>query len=347
MSQDMGYSMNAKVIKKEDIADFLDTLLKDYEVFAPVKRDRLVVFDQIHSGREAFLTFTATVMSPKEILLPQSETLFTYSSTDSAADLEVPSGREKPRLIFGIHPCDVKSLVFLDRIFNEEEYKDVYYLERRKGMVVVSMGCIKPRLTCFCTSVGGGPFSTEGSDLQLVDIGDEYVVQVLSDKGEKLLGKARLEDAGEDKVSLMRRVAEDAEASMAPKLNIDGLKEKLDKMFDDPIWDVLTEKCLSCGVCTYLCPTCYCFDIVDEARVSGGERIRLWDSCQFPLFTLQASGENPRPTSKERYRQRIMHKFSYLIDNCGRIGCVGCGRCVTECPVNLDIRQIITAISNR
>jgi len=337
--------MSAKIIGKDDIADLLDTLIKEYEVFAPVKRDNLVVFDRIHSGSEAFLNYTTSMKSPKEILLPQSETLFTYSSTDNAARVEVPSGEERPRLLFGIHPCDARALLFLDRIFNEEEYRDVYYLSRRDAMVVVTLGCIKPKATCFCTSVGGGPFSTEGSDLLLIDMGEEYVVQVVSDKGKGLLENRQFEDAGEDELSLMRKVTEDAEASMAPKLKIDMLKEKLDKMFDDPLWDLLTEKCLSCGVCTYLCPTCYCFDIVDETEDSGGERLRIWDSCQFPLFTLQASGENPRPTSKERYRQRIMHKFSYLVDSTGQIGCVGCGRCVTECPVNLDIRQVLTAIS--
>jgi len=339
--------MKAKTIRKEDIADFLDNLLKEYEVFAPVKRDDLVVFDRIHSGSEAFLNYTNSIRPPKEILYPQSETLFTYSSTDNAASVEVPPGEERPRLVFGIRPCDARSFLFLDRIFNEEEYKDVYYLDRRDAMVVVGLACIKPRATCFCTSVGGGPFSIEGSDLLLIDIGDDYVIQIVSDKGERLLENRQLEDAGEDKLSLMKKVMEDAEASMAPKLKIDALKEKLDRMFDDPIWDLLTEKCLSCGVCTYLCPTCYCFDIVDETVDSGGKRLRIWDSCQFPLFTLQASGENPRATNKERYRQRIMHKFSYLIDNNGQIGCVGCGRCVTECPVNLDIRQVLTAISNR
>lgn len=339
--------MNAKAIRKKDISDFLDNLLKEYEVFGPVKRDDLIIFDRIHLGSEAFLNYTNSIKSPKEILFPQSETLFTFSSADDAASIKVPLSKNRPRLIFGIHPCDARSFLFLDRVFNEEEYKDIYYLNRREAVVVVTLGCTKPKTTCFCTSVGGGPFSIEGSDLLLIDIGDEYIVQIINDKGGGLLEKGQFEDTGEDKLSSMRKVIRDAEVSMAPKLKIDGLKEKLDKMFDDSIWDLLAEKCLSCGVCTYLCPTCYCFDIVDEARDSKGERLRIWDSCQFPLFTLQASGVNPRPTTKERYRQRIMHKFSYLIDNNGQIGCLGCGRCVIECPVNLDIRQVLTSISNK
>ena len=134
---------------------------------------------------------------------------------------------------------------------------------------------------------------------------------------------------------------------MGPGIEIDGLKEKLDRSFENPIWQELTEKCLGCGVCTYLCPTCHCFDIVDETHASTGQRMRTWDSCQFPQFTLQASGVNPRATVKERFRQRVMHKFSYMIESYEQIGCVGCGRCVTECPVNLDIRHVVNSISKQ
>ena len=236
------------------------------------------------------------------------------------------------------------SFTLLDKVFGGD-FKDPYYLNRRANTVVVSRGCTTPRASCFCTSVGGGPFSTEGSDLLLTDIGDEYVVQIVSDKGAKLLDKKGFEDAGKKNLDLAAGVIKAAEASMGPGVETEGLKEKLDSIFDDPVWQQLTEKCLGCGICTYLCPTCHCFDIVDETVGSGGERIRLWDSCQFPLFTLQASGVNPRPTGKERFRQRMMHKFSYLIDSCGQVGCVGCGRCITECPVNLDIRQVLNSIA--
>ena len=123
-----------------------------------------------------------------------------------------------------------------------------------------------------------------------------------------------------------------------------ALKKSLDNLFEDPLWNKLAEKCLGCGICTYLCPACHCFDILDEEAGPDGKRIRIWDSCQFPLFTLQTSGFNPRPKVKERFRQRIMHKFSYLVDEHGVFGCSGCGRCVTACPVNLDIRQALNDI---
>jgi len=121
----------------------------------------------------------------------------------------------------------------------------------------------------------------------------------------------------------------------------EGLKENLDEMYDDPFWDELHLRCLGCGVCTYLCPTCHCFDIVDEGNGAAGQRLRNWDTCQFALFTHHTSGHNPRPTGRERMRQRVMHKFNYFVSNFGDIACVGCGRCVRECPVNLDIRAVI------
>ncbi|MDD5590708.1 MAG: 4Fe-4S dicluster domain-containing protein [Dehalococcoidales bacterium] len=339
--------MKTKIIRKQDMTGLLNNLIQEYEVFAPVKRDDLVIFDRIGSDKDVSLEYTNSIKPPKEILFPQSETLFTCGSIGDAASIEVPVSEERPRLLFGIRPCDARSFLLLDKVFNEENHRDVYYLSRRNDMMVIAIGCIKPRATCFCTSVGGGPFSSQGSDLLLVDIGDDYIIQVITDKGSRLVEKVGVADAGENKLALMKMVIQEAELSMSPQIKTDGLKEKLDSAFDDPIWGSLTEKCLSCGICTYLCPSCYCFDIIDEVTDSKGERIRIWDSCQFPLFTLQASGSNPRPTNKERHRQRVMHKFSYCVDNYGQVSCVGCGRCVIECPVNLDIRQVLTTISNR
>jgi sulfhydrogenase subunit beta (sulfur reductase) len=339
--------MKDKILKKKDIANFLDDILKEYEVFAPLKKENIVVFDRIHSGKEAFLDYTNSKTPPKEILFPQAETLFTYSSAENPSNIETPPHMEKPLLLFGARPCDAKNFLLLDKVFDGEKYKDMYYLERRAALTVLGMGCTQAGSTCFCTSVGGGPFSLDGSDLLLIDIGEEYVIQVISGQGSRLLERKDLEDSDEEKRSLMTEVLRDAEASTGSKVETGGLEKKLDSMYDDPVWGMLSEKCISCGICTYLCPTCHCFDIVDEGGDSNGKRMRIWDSCQFPLFTLQASGDNPRPTNKERLRQRFMHKFKYFVDNYGQTGCVGCGRCINECPVNIDIRQVLTTLSNR
>lgn len=207
-----------------------------------------------------------------------------------------------------------------------------------------------PYPACFCLAMGGGPCSQEGSDLFFLDLGDRYLVEAASEKGRALLGDKSFESADEESIGTGEKIRKEAESLMNPAhpwegMAAEGLEKRMEASFNDPLWNDLTESCLSCGICTYLCPTCHCFDMCDEAYGPSGERIRIWDSCQFPLFTRQASGFNPRPSARERFRQRMMHKFSYLPLNVNMRGCVGCGRCVTECPVNLDIREILARIS--
>ncbi|MFQ6053921.1 MAG: 4Fe-4S dicluster domain-containing protein, partial [Candidatus Bathyarchaeia archaeon] len=210
----------------------------------------------------------------------------------------------------------------------------------------VGLACNHPRRTCFCTSLGGSPFGRTGMDLLLVDLGDRYLMEILTEKGGKLVeGPLRLRDAGDDDLREAERLSEEAERAMGAEIPVEGLRERLDGMFDDPLWDRIHQRCVGCGVCTYLCPTCWCFDILDEETPAGVRRVRVWDTCQFPLFTRQASGFNPRPSGKERMRQRIMHKFNYFKKDFGEFACVGCGRCVRECPVNLDIREVIEAVT--
>jgi ferredoxin len=153
----------------------------------------------------------------------------------------------------------------------------------------------------------------------------------------ELAARDDLTKAGEQEQELLK--------NMPPILDAEGAADKLSSSFDDPAWQSLHEKCLGCATCAFVCPTCHCFDIQDENKCGKGRRVRLWDSCQLCLFTLHTSGHNPRPSGKERLRQRVMHKFNYFKTNNGQIACVGCGRCIRECPVNMDIRQIISAYS--
>jgi ferredoxin len=185
-------------------------------------------------------------------------------------------------------------------------------------------------------------------DALLSDLGDRYLVEAITTRGEELLAASPLlADATDADLAEKQLRMDEARKALKPQVQIEGLQSKLAALFDDSVWDFLHETCLGCGLCTYACPTCHCFDIVDEAEGGQGTRLRVWDSCQYPLFTHHASGHNPRPSGRERMRQRVMHKFHYLVENQGILGCVGCGRCIRNCPVGNDVRQVLNSIAER
>ncbi|MCL6610709.1 MAG: 4Fe-4S dicluster domain-containing protein [Peptococcaceae bacterium] len=329
------------IIAKNDLPGLLDKLMSEYEVYAPVKEGAYSLYKKIKSGSEACFGYVNSKIPPKGVLFPQSEKLFCYNMTGEGAKLEecIDSGK---KVVFGIRPCDAKSLLLLDNVFNNDKFRDPYYLTRRENTLLVGMACLEPAGTCFCTSMGTGPFDKAGLDIMLTDIGDAYLVEPVSEKGGALAAGLGLSAAGEEQKAAAAKARDSAE--VACRVNIEGLKARLDANFYDPIWERFHEKCLGCAACTYSCPTCHCFDIVDEAVDCNGCRVRNWDSCMFPLFTLHGSGHNPRPGGKERMRQRVMHKFKYFVDNFNATACVGCGRCIKNCPVNLDIREILADI---
>jgi len=187
-----------------------------------------------------------------------------------------------------------------------------------------------------------GLFQLKGLTCCLLELKEKYLVIHVTKRREKLF--ARLDDASQEDIDEAEKLKNNAEKMLKPVFEVKNIKEKLDGTFDNPIWEEIHQKCIKCGVCTYLCPACHCFDVQDETVGEKGRRMRNWDSCMFPKFTEHASGHNPRATQKERWRQRIMHKFNYLKENTGLYGCVGCGRCVEYCPVNLDIRKVLKDI---
>jgi sulfhydrogenase subunit beta (sulfur reductase) len=339
-----GFPMKGKIIEKSELSTLIGDLTKEYEIFVPVKEKNLVAFERLSPGNEAHLDFRNTKKAPKEIFLPQTEALFSYRTEDKDVEIVEPSDAKARKVLLGVRPCDCRSFVLLDKFLSSGEYRDVYYLEKRGNTTIFGMACDRPLSTCFCTSVGGSPFGREGVDLLIQEIDNKYLIEIVTERGEELIKKfSWLKDAEKADIDRAKKLAEDAENAMKQKFSVNHVSQKLDKMFDDPFWDQIFQKCLGCGVCAFLCPTCCCFDILDEE----GKRIRIWDSCQFTCFTLQGSGHNPRPSGKERMRQRIMHKFNYFVKNHGESFCVGCGRCVQECPVNLDIREVIGKISTK
>ncbi|MFB0502510.1 MAG: 4Fe-4S dicluster domain-containing protein [Candidatus Bathyarchaeia archaeon] len=339
--------MKWKVIAKKKMTALIEELTKEYQVFAPVKNESVVSFERVSSGNETILDLYNTKKPPKEVFLPQNEILFTYRVGQESVEIEGAPALEREMVLLGVRPCDARGFVLLDKFFSSGEQEDFNYLRKRENAATVGLACNHPLSTCFCTSIGGSPFGKEGMDLLLQDLNDEYLIEMVTEKGKKLIEKFPwLRGAEKADIEKGKRLSEDAEKAIRSKLSVEGLSEKLDRMFDDPMWDQIGLKCVGCGVCTFLCPTCCCFDVLDE-ETEEAKRVRIWDSCQFPLFTLQGSGHNPRSSAEERMRQRIMHKFSYFVKNFGESFCVGCGRCIRECPVNQDIREIIDEISTR
>ncbi len=339
--------METRIIKKDTLAGIVKKLSESMLVYAPVQEEDNVLYKALEKGVEPLIEFDNAKNAPKNFFFPQTETMMRYLKGERGEEISQIPEEARDAVLFGVRPCDARSFVLLDNIFNDPKYRDPYYVERREKTTIISLACVEPPYTtCFCTSVDGHPMATEGVDISLVDLGDAFLAECVTEKGEALLAKmGDLPKADDDALAKKETLA--AEAAGKIKMEIPGraIKPWLDENFDHPFWDTIHQSCLACGTCTYLCPTCHCFDITDEVKKEEGKRIRSWDSCMYWLFTMETSGHNPRPSQKERWRQRLMHKFKYFVDNFDAIACVGCGRCVMYCPVNIDIRKIVQDIS--
>ncbi len=332
--------MERKKIKKEDLGQWLGGIREKYQLVAPVQKN-VVQFSEVSSRDEAVLESANSVLPPKGFFFPQTERLFTFRK--EAGELHVkPQGcLERERVIFGMRRCDIQSLLLLDRVFGGES-QDSHYLEKREKTIIVGLACADPDRTCFCRSFDIDPFSADGIDILLTDLGGAYLVDVSTHRGAEVvkLSAGLFSSASPEDEEKFRELRTRALAKIRD-IETDGIGAKLDSAWDDRLWSDLGEICIGCGVCTYLCPTCHCFDIQDEDWGQAGMRFRCWDSCIFSEFTLMASGENPRPTKRERIRQRFFHKFRYFPEKYGVFACVGCGRCLSKCPVSIDITQIL------
>lgn len=348
-----------RFVKSDGLPAFLAYLAKDgRRVLVPAEKpaDKVsVVFEPWQEGKP-FTLIKATVPA-KAAVLPQCETLVTYKKTKDPENPENvtltldDTPEAQPTVVFACRPCDARGYAVLDRPYLQGPYADPYYKARREQLTVITLTCNSGCNTCFCHWVGGGPASPNGSDVLMTEIDGGFVLQAMNAKGEAVLADSGLEDGAGfmDKVKAARQAANESLVP-APDWKVEGVQQKVAERFTDAeFWQSQTDRCISCGACTYFCPTCYCFTITDEGEAvseQGGKRLRSWDNCMSSLFTREASGHNPRVDKANRMRNRVSHKYSTYPENWGSFSCSGCGRCISNCPTGMDIRAMVSAAVN-
>jgi len=337
--------MTNKKVNKKDIAKLLGEWSRQFAVLVPSRESGVAEMAKWDGKDTSFLDwYRNTVIPPKANFLPPMEEMFRFQKNKEGYRIEPPPKNEHKQLIFGIRPCDAKAMAILDMTF-EEAYQDPYYLEKRRNAVLVGLGCTNPCESCFCTSLGISPTDPTNVDLMLTDIGDQFLIEEVTDKGKELIAKASgLKEATKEDETKAKEAKEAARQKITRKLDTEGIKDKLLASFDDEeFWEKVAAKCISCGICTLLCPTCYCFDINDELVRQQGTRFRSWDSCGFSLYTKMPM-ENPRGEKWRRVRQKVCHKYEFYPMTFDVIACTGCGRCIRLCPVNWDITQVLESV---
>ena len=338
--------MTEKIFTKEEWLGAMKGLEEFYRIFGPVKDGDFHTFMLLNGDKKPDFDYENSRLPPKSVIYPESERMFEYSLDETADDAHILKESPKdysPCAIVGIRPCDAHAFQIVKRNFDSPEYQDPWWTRHFESTTLVGLGCNDPCTTCFCTQVGGDPFNENGLDVLLFDLGERFLAKAITDKGEAFLEKATGGSAADDgTLAAAEALKQPAREKITAVVPTDQLREKVTtELFDAPFWQDVAFACLNCGTCTYLCPTCWCFDIQDEVLGKQGDRIRNWDSCMFPLFSLHGSGHNPRANKFQRVRQRFMHKLKYYVDKYENgVQCSGCGRCVRYCPVNIDIREV-------
>jgi sulfhydrogenase subunit beta (sulfur reductase) len=328
--------MEQRLLKRPDLGELFDKLTAaGRRIMAPRKSGEAIVFEEVKTPEQMTEDYVQTTISAKSAVFPRYEPLLRYRFEDKQVRIEDEQAKAIPTVIFGLRPCDARSFAVLNAVFSWD-YEDVFFKTRLENTTVIGMSCTRSDPYCFCTSVGGSPGGTEGSDILLTPLGnDEYLAEIVTEKGKQIVDLAPNLFApakGADKARLL--------ADVPVRFEMTRLAERLPELFkNEAIWAEQSMRCLGCGACAFLCPACACFDIQDEANRQGGVRLRCWDSCGLSLFTLHTSGHNPRSTQGQRWRQRVMHKFSYFQDRLGYIACVGCGRCSRSCPADMNLAE--------
>ena len=333
-------------IDKENWNSGVEASRKQFHIAGPVKDRMFHVFRRLEDSELPDMAHKSSRLSPKSLLFPQSEIMFTYTldeTAENAGVLQDVASDGFPCAVIGIRPYDAKAIQIMKLNFDAGDYQDPYWLEAFKRCTFIGLAVNDPEAVDFSTSCGTGPYDESGLDVLMADCGDHYLAKVLTDKGSVWMNAAGFAMAASPTAAdMLERMKAESESRMVSTVSFDHIRTLpvLD-LYQAAFWEDAAFGCINCGACTYACPTCWCFDIQDEKYGNKGLRMRNWDSCMSPLFTLHASGHNPRSSDWSRTRQRFMHKLKYFLDKYDQgIMCVGCGRCIVQCPANIDIRKI-------
>ena len=336
-----------RIIPLADMPVFVGALMPGRKVMAPVRNEAgLCDFAWLTAPEQADWTCGIPRISPKQAFLPRTEVLFRYHR-EKGHETVTPPAAPEPQVVLGLHPCDVQAIKVLDAVFSAEPSPDQPYLSRRAVTTMIGHGSADDAPPLFCRDLGIDPMDNRDCDAFLVPLTGEnrMALEILTGKGAALSpAYDRFPKAGAEDLAAIAEVRKLSAARVTQPLDMAAIQRGLDKIFDSELWTRIHETCVGCGACAFLCPTCHCFDIQEEVRGQDGARIRIWDTCQFDLFTKHASGHNPRTSQRERSRQRIMHKFNYGVGRFHIPFCVGCGRCIAACPTHSDLRKILKDI---
>jgi ferredoxin len=325
-------------INQGKFKEWLLALKNQGEVYIPTKENNLWVYALLE-GQEWPAYFLNTRIPVKNLFFPNRQALLSWKYEPGSMGMNsfVPEG--KKRLIVGLRPCDSRSLQLLKPVF-AGEYADIFYLKNLDRTILIGLACSQICPGSFCREMQVDPQDSADNDIFLRATPEGFVAKVITERGKGLLAQGFFAEAGENDWAAAAQEMPGRDALF----DLEIVKANLNSFFaQEEFWQKVSAKCLNCGICTYLCPTCHCFDICDLRTPEKGVRFRCYDSCAFPNFTKMAV-HNPRAEKWRRYRQRVSHKFNFFFQNFQAIACVGCGRCVNFCPVNLDLREILTAI---
>ena len=354
-------------IARKDFQQLFEVLgQKGYQIAGPTRRDNAIIYDYItstedlpagwrdrqnngsyrleESGRPALFDYTVGPYTWKKLLFPPEEVLLDIKRDGKRFEVRGPQNAVPKRALIGVRPCELRALAVHDKILSEGPYIDTGFKKSREKLFIAAVNCTRPGGTCFCTSMKTGPEADTGYDLVLTEICETerhfFIAESGSKKGEEILAALSHRPASEEEIQTAEQALEKAADNMGRTLDTEDIEAMLNRRFDDPHWQEIADRCLTCGNCTMVCPTCFCNNIDDSTSLDGKQavRSRRWDSC-FTVDFSYIHGGSIRATEVSRYRQWMMHKLAHWQEQFGTSGCVGCGRCITWCPVGIDITE--------